>query len=109
MKNFVQDGRALTLTAPYAVLSGGGAKVGGIFGVAITSVATGEDGEFHVVGVYDLTALGTDTATVGAAAYWDDTNKRVTTTVGGNLKIGAFTQAKLNGDTTARVRLNGVF
>ena len=109
MKNYVQKGDSLTLTAPYAVSSGGGAKVGGIFGVAVADVANGADGAFETVGVFDLTALNTDTATVGAAAYWDDTNKRITTTVGSNLKVGAFTKAKANGDLTARVRLNGVF
>ena len=54
MKNFIQRGETLTLTAPYAVSSGGGALVGSIFGVAVTDVASGEDGEFQVAGVFDL-------------------------------------------------------
>jgi predicted RecA/RadA family phage recombinase len=34
MKNFVQPGNTITLTAPYAVASGDGLLVGYIFGVA---------------------------------------------------------------------------
>ena len=36
MKNYVQPGATLTLTAPYAVVSGDGLLVGSIFGVATT-------------------------------------------------------------------------
>ncbi len=110
MKNYVQDGEVLTLTAPYAVSSGGGALVGtNIFGVATNDVANGATGEFAVCGVYDLTALGTDTGSAGTIWYWDNTNKRLTTTSSGNTKVGVGVNTKANGDTTARVRLNAVF
>ena len=109
MKNYVKSGDILTLTAPYAVSAGGGAKVGAIIGIALNDVANAAAGEFHVRGVFDITALSTDTASVGDAAYWDDTNKRVTTTLTSNLKIGVGVNTKANGDTTARIRLNGVF
>ncbi len=55
MKNFVQKGETLTLTAPYAVNSGGGALVGSIFGVAAADYANAAEGEFQVCGVFDLT------------------------------------------------------
>ena len=42
MKNFVQPGNTITLTAPYAVASGDGLLVGSIFGVASGSAALGE-------------------------------------------------------------------
>lgn len=109
MKNYVQPGDVVTLTAPYDVASGAGALVGLIFGIAVGTVANGAVGEFSTQGVYDITALTTDTASVGAAAYWDNTNKRITTTVGSNTKVGVFMVAKINGDTTARIRLNGTF
>jgi predicted RecA/RadA family phage recombinase len=35
MKNYVQEGDVLTLTAPYAVASGAGLQVGSIFGFAL--------------------------------------------------------------------------
>lgn len=109
MKNYVQKGDTLTLVAPYDVSSGDGLLVGSIFGVANTDAASGADVEASVVGVYDLTALSTDTAAVGVAAYWDNTNKRITTTATDNTKIGVFTEAKAAAATYATVRLNGTF
>ena len=40
MRNYVQPGNTVTVTAPYSVLSGAGVLVGSLFGVASTS-ATG--------------------------------------------------------------------
>lgn len=109
MKNFLQDGDVLDVAAPYAVASGDGALVGSVFGVACDAAANGASLMLKTQGVFRLTALGTDTASVGAAAYWDNTNKRITTTSSGNTKVGVFTAAKANGDTTADVRLNAAF
>jgi predicted RecA/RadA family phage recombinase len=111
MKNFIQRGETLTLTAPYAVSSGGGALVGSIFGVAATDVASGEDGEFQVAGVFDLVReTGASTGwSQGALIYWDNTNKRVTKTSTSNKLIGVAVRAAADGDATGRVRLNGAF
>lgn len=109
MKNFVQPGANLTVAAPYALTSGDGALVGLIFGIACFTAANAAEVELATEGVYDITALSTDTAAVGAAAYWDNGNRRITTTVGSNTKVGVFTAVKTNGQTTARIRLNGVF
>lgn len=108
MKNYVQDGDVIGLTAPYAVSSGGGALVGTIFGVAVTDVANGAAGQFHREGVFDITALGTDVIAQGAKVYWDNTNKRITGTAGSNTLVGAALVAKANGDATCRVLLDGV-
>lgn len=113
MKNFVQPGNTLTVTAPYDLTPGAGCLVGVLFGVSCGTYASGAtDAEINVEpGVYDLTALSTDTAsgTSLVLAYWDNTNKRITTTSSGNTKVGVIVGAKLNGETTARVRLNGSF
>jgi predicted RecA/RadA family phage recombinase len=112
MKNFVQDGDVLDgLTAPYAVSSGGGVKLGtNIFGIAVKDAANAAtDLTIKTTGVFDVTALATDTGTPGTVWYWDDTNKRLTTTASTHIKIGVGVGTKINGDTTARVRLNGVF
>ena len=110
MRNFVQPGDYVTVTAPYALTSGDGCLVGSLFGIASNTYANGAtDAELDVEGVFDITALGTDTATVGALAYWDNTNRRITTTASGNTKVGVFTAVKSSGATTARVRLNGAF
>lgn len=112
MKNFVQPGVNLTVTAPYALTAGDGCQVGILFGIAAGTYLNGAtDAELVTEGVFDITALGTDTASGSTlvAAYWDNTNKRITTTVGSNLKVGVIVAAKANGETTARVRLNGAF
>lgn len=110
MKNKVQDGKVLTLTAPYNVSAGGGARVGtNIFGVAVNDVLSGASGEFAVEGVFDITALSTDTGSAGTVWYWDDGNKCVTTTASTHIKIGVGVNAKGSGETTARIRLNANF
>jgi len=110
MKNFVQPGLTITVTAPYAVTPGAGVLVGAIFGVASGTYANGAtDCEIDLSGVFDINALSTDTATVGALLYWDNTNRRITTTVGSNTKVGVAVAPKASGATTARVRLNGAF
>ena len=41
MQNYVHKGETLTVVAPYAVKSGGGVKVGNLFGVAVYDVLLG--------------------------------------------------------------------
>ncbi|AEI76546.1 hypothetical protein CNE_1c11910 [Cupriavidus necator N-1] len=106
MKNFVQKGDTLTLTPAAAVASGEAILVGKIFGVAVTAVAINTPGEFVTEGVFDITALSTDTASVGTVLYWDSTNKRLTTTSTSNTRVGVAVAAKANGDTTARIKLD---
>lgn len=108
-KNFVAHGDTMSFTAPRALLSGEGFLVGVTFAVAQSAAASSAAVEGKLNGVHTLTALGTDTAAVGALAYWDNTNFRVTTTVGSNTKIGVFYAAKTSGPTTAQVRLNAAF
>lgn len=107
MKNFVQCGDVVTVTAPYAVASGAGCLVGALFGVAVSAAAISTPVEIKTEGVFDLTTLGTDTPSVGTKAYWDDTNKRLTTTVSTNVLVGVFVAAKSSGPTVGRVRLDG--
>lgn len=111
MKNFVQPGVNLTLAAPYDRLSGEGALIGGIFGVASNDVDSGDDGVFVTEGVFDLAKVDSQAWTVGAAIYWDDTNKYCTTTATSNTLIGAALAAVGSGagETVGRVRLNGSF
>ena len=58
MKNFVQPGNTITLTAPYAVVSGEGLLVGSIFGIASGVAAIAEPDETVLVGVFDITKVG---------------------------------------------------
>ncbi len=107
MTNFVKSGDHLTLAAPYDVLSGGGFKVGNVFGVAANDTLSGADVECNVEGVYDL-AKDNSTFSQGDLAYWDDSAKKVTSTVGSNLLIGAVEVAAATGVAIVRVNLFGV-
>lgn len=109
MKNYVQKGENLTLAAPYDVTSGGGAKSGLIFGVASGDALSGADVDLVTVGVFDLPKVSTDVFAVGAAVYWDDTAKLMTSTTTGNTKIGVAVTAAANPSGSAIVRLNGAF
>jgi predicted RecA/RadA family phage recombinase len=108
MKNFIKPGNMTTLVAASAVSSGQGMLVGALFGVAATNAAQGAEVEACRKGEFELAAVTADTATQGAKAYWDDTAKKITTTATNNTLVGAFTVAKANGDTVARVLLDGV-
>lgn len=109
MQNFVQKGHTLTLAAPRTLTSGQGALVGTIFGVACGDVASGVNGEFAVVGVFDLPKATGVTFSQGAAVYWSDAEHRcVAANSGNSYYVGAATEAAGSGDTTVRVRLNGI-
>jgi predicted RecA/RadA family phage recombinase len=106
MKNYVQKGENLTLTAPRALLSGEGFLVGAIFAVASAAAASGAPVVGVTEEVFDLPkAAGAVTA--GVKAYWDNTAFVVTTSASGTVLIGAFTQAAASADATGRVKLTG--
>jgi predicted RecA/RadA family phage recombinase len=114
MKNYIQSGDILTLVAPYDRLSGQGALIGGLFGVAAYDVLSGASGEFMTEGVFDL-AKDTSTFASGDTVYWDNTAKKATSVTAGNTIIGGAVLANpdgtsalggLTGDATVRVRVN---
>jgi predicted RecA/RadA family phage recombinase len=107
MNNVIQDGKVLTLTAPYAVASGAGALVGSIFAVATAAVANGASGEFQRLGVFELAKVSAQAWTVGAKIYWDNTNKQCTTTSSGNTLIGVATAVAADPSSTGYVLLDG--
>ena len=109
MKNYVQAGENLTIPAPCAVTSGGGVKSGLIFGVASGDAASGADVDLVTEGVFDLPKVSTDTFAIGAAVYWNDTSKLITSTTSGNTKIGLAVEAVGNPSGSVNVRLNGTF
>jgi|SRR5579859_723058 len=105
MNNFKKQGDTITLPAPYAVASGGGALIGAIFAVAMTAYAANAIGEFRRTGQFAFPRATGAANTAGAKAYWDDTNKVVTPTAGANKLIGAFVNAQASGDAAADVIL----
>lgn len=111
MKNYIQPGNTITLTAPYDVASGNGLLVGAIFGVATGAALNGAPIEAALVGVFDLTKVASQAWVVGDKICWDNTAKEATKTTTGNTLIGVAIEAVGSGvdETIGRVRLNGSF
>lgn len=107
MKTFVQPGLSVPLPMPYDRTSGLGVLVGVLFGVVAVDALTGVTAEVAVNGVFDITKEAPLVIAVGARVFWDNTNKRVTTTATANVAIGHAVVAAASADTIARVRLSG--
>jgi predicted RecA/RadA family phage recombinase len=107
MKNFVQPGDAVTVAAPYDVLSGAGALKGSIFGVAAYDALSGADVVLHCEGVFDLAKVSAQAWAVGDKIYWDNSAKLATTVSAGNTLIGNATEVAANPTSTGKVRLIG--
>ncbi|MGJ9420466.1 DUF2190 family protein [Massilia sp. CMS3.1] len=108
MRNKVQKGNVVTVIAPAATAGGQGVLVGALFGIAAGDATIGAAVEIDREGVFDIAAVTADVGVQGAKIYWDNGNRRVTTTVGANLLVGCLAAAKSGTDTTARVCLDGV-
>lgn len=70
MKNYIQDGDTITVTAPAAVASGDFVQVGRIRGIAVTSAANGAQVELKTTGVFTIPKTGSEAfASVGLPVY----------------------------------------
>jgi len=106
MKNFVQEGETLTVTAPTGgVNSGDPVLVGHIFGVANFAAAAGAPVEIDTCGVFVLPKATGAAWAVGDILYYDATAKNITETATNNTKIGVATVAAQNTDTTGYVKI----
>ncbi len=109
MKNYIQPGNIITVTAPTGgVTSGAGLLVGNLFGIATANAAAGADVEISTTGVFDLPKAANATFTEGQRVSWDATNAQVVAPASGMIPIGIATEAAANGTTTALIRLDGI-
>jgi predicted RecA/RadA family phage recombinase len=107
MNNYIQPGKVLTLTAPYARDSGQAAMVGSIFGVATNDVDNAVDGEFQVEGVFELAKTSAQAWTQGDQLYWNASTKAVSNDSTVGPLVGTAVEAAANPSSTGTVRLNG--
>jgi len=89
-----------------AVSSGAVVNLGGVYGIAVTDIASTAYGALMISGVHSLAKLSTDTFTAGQNLYWDSGNSRLTETVIAGALIGVSEKIYGNGTTTATVILN---
>lgn len=107
MKNYVQKGKTLTITAPAAVASGQLVVVGSIVGVAAFDAGLGADVEVVTQGVFELPKISTDVIAQGDKLYWDAGQSKLTKTAGTGSKpmVGVATAEAGNGVTTVNCLL----
>lgn len=109
MRNFIQPGKVLTLTAPAGgVVSGKFYKIGAIFGVAAISAAEGEKFELATGEVYELPKTSAEAWAEGDVVYATAAGI-MTTTASGNSKVGVATAVAANPSGSGLVRLNDNF
>lgn len=109
MKNHVQKGDIVTVTAPADVASGAGVLVGLLFGVAVRSALSGAQVDIATEGVFTLPKATGAGINEGVRVFWDNSAKNVTTTTTSNNCIGwAIGPGNYaSGDTTIKVKLGG--
>ena len=109
MKNFVQLGENITVTATDLATSGDIVKVGNMIGIAAGDAAIGDDLDIVTVGVFDLPKVAADDIAVGDPIYWRSADGLVTGTATGNTKLGVAVTSAPNPSGSVNVRLNGTF
>lgn len=115
MKNYIQVGRVMDVTAPSGgYVSSQAVAVGDVLGVASIDAAEGENCTVSIDGVYSLPKT-TGAISQGVKLYWDPAGDPVGGTAGsgaltataGALKVvGIAFNAAASGDATVNIRLN---
>jgi len=105
LKNFVQAGSNVTLTAPATVASGGVVIAGSIVGIAAGAAASGALVDVVVTGIFELPKVSAQAIGLGAPVYWDAATSLATAVSSGNTRLGTAVAAAANPSATVRVRL----
>lgn len=106
MKNFVQKGEFVTITAPAGgTTSGVGVLIGDLFGIATNTVGAGESTEVLTEGVVEIAKTSALAIGVGDVLYWDNTNKVVNKTAASQKSVGIAVEAAANPSSTVAVKL----
>lgn len=103
MKNFVQKGETINITAGGAITSGSIVTVGATAGVAAGTYETGETAVVNLCGVYNVPKVASGAITQGAKVYV--ISGEAGTTVGSNVFLGFAHSAAADGATTIDVLL----
>jgi len=105
MKNYVQEGKTLTVTAPAAVTSGQYVTVGSIRGVAAYDAGQGEPVELVTEGVFSLPKATPEDIAAGDVVYWNGSACTKTPGTGSKPLVGVAVKAAGAGVTTVAVKL----
>jgi predicted RecA/RadA family phage recombinase len=105
MKNYVQEGKTITVTAPSAVASGQYVVVGAIRGVAAFDAAQGEPVELVSEGTFTLPKVAADNIAAGDLLYWTGTACTKTAGTGSKPLVGVAVKPAGSGVATVAVKL----
>lgn len=111
--NFVQNGDVIdyTNTTGSDIASGSVVVIGGVLGVALTSIADTATGSVAIEGVYELPKVTAAVIGQGQMVIWDVSagafDDSLATPATGDVSGAAVAVAEAgNGDTTVKVKLN---
>lgn len=105
MRNFIQTGDIIEVTAPADVSSGDLVIVGKLAGVAVADAVNGAPVNIKTSGVFELPKTSAQAWTVGASIYATSAGL-ATTTATDNTLIGHAVGAAANPSGTGLVRLS---
>ena len=105
MKNFIQEGKSITVTAPAAVTSGQYVTVGAIRGVAAYDAAQGEPVELVTEDVFALPKVAAEDIAVGDLLFWNGSACTKTAGTGSKSLVGVAVKAAGSGVATVDVKL----
>lgn len=111
MRNYIQPGANIDVSAPYEVDSGEGVIVGHLFGIANADAENGAAVVITTEGVFDIAKNANDTFAVGDDVLFSGTDKKAHSNAdadsnsGATKTIGIAVQAAGAGATTVRLKL----
>jgi len=104
--NYYCDSDIIDIIATADIKSGELVVKGSLFGIALTDIKNGDVGSIQRTGVWKLAKNGTDTFAQGDVAYYNTTNKVITSTATSNTAVGIITAPVVSTDTEAYVLIN---
>lgn len=106
MKNYIQEGKHVTITGPSGGLSSGdGVLIGSLFGIATTDIAEGDEGVICTQGIFELPKTSALAIDYGDNVYWDPTQGEVNKTASGQSRVGVAVEDAANPSSTVKVLL----
>jgi predicted RecA/RadA family phage recombinase len=105
-QNFIQEGHQIEFPILAAVVSGKPVLYVSKLLVPLgTATAVGTVVAHRTVGVFEIDKTTGEAWAVGTELYWNDTTKKLTTTVGSNVKVAWAVTPQIAGATSGLAKL----
>lgn len=107
MKNYLEAGNTVVVTAPYDVAAGEFVVVGNLYGVAVAAALSGAPVVLNRGGVYELPKTTGTAWTQGQKLFWDTGTKKFTHDPSKKPVSSIAFAAALDADTVGQILLAG--